>query len=55
MGDVRRIVAYGAGLVNDGQLTPTTLSSTVDSVSTSFWPSKSYQDGRSAKYCFRIR
>lgn len=55
MVDVRRIVACGAGLGNDGQLTPTTLSSTVDNVSTSFWPSKSYQDGRLAKYCFRTR
>lgn len=49
MGDVRHIVACGAGLGNDGRLTPTTLSSTVDNVSTSFWPSKSYEDGRSAK------
>lgn len=49
MGNVRHIVARGG---NDGQLTPTTLSSTVDNVSTSFWPSKSYEDGRVSQILF---
>lgn len=54
MDDVRSLVACGAelGVV---QLTPTTLKSTVDNVSTSFWPSKSYRHGRSANCYFRTR
>lgn len=43
------------GTWGDWQLTPTTLKSTVDNVSTSFWPSKSYRHGRSANCYFRTR